>query len=130
MAESLNTRCDLAVPGISYMGLNSYGKFMIGDKAFEFYNDRNVNDYIQIPWNEVEYIVADVLFKGRWIPRFAIETKNYGVYRFGASKRTKEVLRACREYVPEDRIRSARSAHRIALDNLKTIISNIRGGKK
>ena len=110
MAESLNTKCDLVVKGISYLGLNNYGKIMVGDKAFEFYNDRNVNDYIQIPWEEIDYIVADVLFGGRWIPRFAIETKKNGSYRFGASKNTKALLRACRNHFPANRMVKARSA--------------------
>ena len=35
MAESMNTKADVVVNGISYQGLNNYGKIMIGDKAFE-----------------------------------------------------------------------------------------------
>ena len=72
MAQSINTKVDLVISGTSYHGLNSYGKIMIGDKGFEFYNDRNVNDYIQIPWKEVDYVIASVMFKGKHIPRYAI----------------------------------------------------------
>ena len=50
MVQSRNTTVDYTVKGISYMGLSAYGKIMVGDRAFEFYNDRNVKDYIQIPW--------------------------------------------------------------------------------
>ncbi|WP_155730330.1 DUF956 family protein, partial [Streptobacillus moniliformis] len=57
----------------------SYGKVLVGDKSFEYYNDRNVNDYIQIPWEEVEYIAAQVFFK-RWITRFVIFTKRTCIY--------------------------------------------------
>lgn len=121
MAESLNTKCDIAVPGISYMGLNSYGKIMVGDKAFEYYNDRDVNDFIQIPWTEIEYIVADLVFGGKWIPRFAIETKNNGTFRFGASRNTKRVLRACREYIPEERIVRARGMMENVVNGLKRL---------
>lgn len=126
MAESLNSKCDLVVPGISYLGLNDYGKLMVGDKAFEFYDDRNVNNYVQIPWEEIDYIVADVVFGGRWIPRFAIETKRNGVFRFSASGRTKEVLRACRTYFPEERMRRAKSATENVRDNIKAIIAKHR----
>ena len=50
----------------------NYGKVLVGDEAFEYYNDKNVNDYIQIPWSEVTEIMASVMFKGKWIPRFAV----------------------------------------------------------
>lgn len=127
MAESLNTEFDVVAPGISYLGLNNYGKIMVGDKAFEFYNDRDVNDFVQIPWDEIEYIVADVVLGGRWIPRFAIETKSAGVYRFSASRRTKEVLRACRKHFPEDRMRKAKGAIQVMSDNIKSIFNKRKG---
>lgn len=125
MAESLNTKAELVVPGISYMGLNNYGKIMVGDKAFEFYNDRDVNDFIQIPWEEITYIVADVRFK-KFIPRFAIETKENGTYRFSASRRNRELLRACREHFPAEKMVRARSATQNAYEGLKKIIQKIR----
>ncbi len=121
MAESLNTRADLVVSGISYMGLNNYGKLMVGDKAFEFYNDRNPNDFIQIPWSEIDRIEADLVFGGRWIPRFAIITKQNGTYRFGASRETKRLLAKCRDYFPADKIVRARTATEIAISGIKSI---------
>ncbi len=127
MAESMNRVCDLVVPGISYLGLNDYGKIMVGDRAFEFYDDRNVNNFVQIPWEEIDYIVVDVVFGGRWIPRFAIETKKNGIYRFSASRRTKEVLRACRAHFPEERMRRAKSATQNVRDNLLAIFKKKKG---
>ena len=44
MAKSINTKVDLTVDGTWFRGIASYGKIMIGDKAFEFYNERNVED--------------------------------------------------------------------------------------
>lgn len=125
MADSMNTRADLVVNGISYQGLNSYGKIMVGDKAFEYYNDRDVNDFIQIPWEEIEYIVADLVFGGKWIPRFAIETRQGYTFRFGASKETKKLLAKCRDYLPEERIVRARSA----MENVKIGIGNMISGR-
>ena len=69
MAQSINTRVDVVVEATSYQGLTNYGKIMVGDKGFEFFNTRNVNDYIQIPWGEVDYVIASVMFKGKKIPR-------------------------------------------------------------
>lgn len=80
MAKSINTKVDLTVDGTWFRGIASYGKIMIGDKAFEFYNERNVEDYVQIPWEEVTYVVADVHFHGRYIPRFEIRTKFNGKF--------------------------------------------------
>ena len=101
MAQSINTKVDLVMNGTSYLGLNSYGKIMIGDKGFEFFNERNVDDYIQIPWEEVVYIIASVLFKGKKIPRFAVQTKKNGTYTF-AAKEPKKMLRAINQYVASD----------------------------
>lgn len=103
MAQSLNTKVDLTLSGTSYMGLASYGKVMVGDKAFEFYNDRNVEDYIQIPWNEVDHVAASVLFRGKWINRFAIFTKNNGHFTF-STRENKKVLRAVNKYIDSSRL--------------------------
>lgn len=46
MVQSLNTKVDLTIKATSYLGLTNYGKIMVGDNAFEFYNDKNVRDYI------------------------------------------------------------------------------------
>ncbi len=102
MAQSMNTKVDIVVKATSYQGLNSYGKIMIGDKAFEYYNDRNPEDNIQIPWEEVNYVIASVVLK-KYIPRYAIETKENGIYSF-SSKKPKDVLRAIRVYVPSERL--------------------------
>ena len=63
MVQSINTKVDLTMAGTSYMGLSDYGKIMIGDKGFEFFNDRDVRKYIQIPWEEVDVVIASVMFK-------------------------------------------------------------------
>ena len=38
MAQSINTRVDVVVEATSYQGLTNYGKIMVGDKGFEFFN--------------------------------------------------------------------------------------------
>ncbi len=48
---------------------------MIGDRGFEFYHAKDPRKFIQIPWEEVDYVLASVMFKGKWIPRYAIQTK-------------------------------------------------------
>ncbi len=98
MVQSINTKVDLTINATSYLGIAEYGKIMIGDKGFEFYNERDVRKFVQIPWEEVDYVIASVMFKGKWIPRFAIQTKRNGTYSF-SSKKPKMVLKAIREYV-------------------------------
>ena len=44
MVQSLNTKVDFTIKATSYLGLANYGKIMIGDKAFELYNEKNVKD--------------------------------------------------------------------------------------
>ncbi|EES47961.1 DUF956 family protein [Clostridium botulinum] len=101
MVQSLNTKVDLVIDATAFTGLADYGKIMIGDKGFEFYNSRDAHKYIQIPWEEVQYVIASVLFKGKWIPRYAIQTKKDGTYTF-SSKEAKKVLRTVRNYVDPD----------------------------
>ncbi|NGU53737.1 DUF956 family protein [Clostridium perfringens] len=103
MVQSLNTKVDLVVDATSFSGLTDYGQIMIGDKGFEFYNSNDYRKFIQIPWEEVDYVVASVMFKGKWIPRYAIKTKKNGTYSF-SSKDTKKVLRTVRKYVDANRI--------------------------
>ncbi|MGL5477472.1 MAG: DUF956 family protein, partial [Clostridium sp.] len=103
MVKSLNTKVDLVIEGTAFTGISDYGKIMIGDKGFEFYNDRDIRKFIQIPWEEVECVIVSVMFKGKWIPRFALKTKKNGTYTF-SSKDSKKVLRAIREYINPDNI--------------------------
>lgn len=103
MIQSLNTKVDIVVDATSYISVASYGKIMIGDRGFEFYDNRNTKNYIQIPWSEVDYVIASVLFKGKWIPRYAIQTKGSGTFSF-ASKKTKDVLRAINQYVDSSHV--------------------------
>ncbi|MWN31444.1 DUF956 family protein [Gilliamella sp. Pra-s65] len=98
MVQSLNTKLDLTTQATAFVGFTEYGNIMIGDKAFEFYHKNDPRKYIQIPWDEVDYVVASVLLGGRWIPRYSIQTKKNGTFTF-ASKDPKKVLKAIRVYV-------------------------------
>ena len=120
MVQSLNTKVDLVIDATAFTGLTDYGKIMIGDKGFEFYNDRDTRKYIQIPWDEVEYVIASVMFKGKWIPRYAIETKKNGTYTF-SSKDPKKVLRAVREYVDPNKMVQSLSFMEVVTRGLKSI---------
>ncbi len=103
MVKSLNTKIDLTIPATSYLGMSNYGKVMIGDKAFEFYNDRNVNDYIQIPWEEVNFVVASVILHGKWIPRFQIQTKQNGNFTF-STRNNKMTLKTINKYIESNKL--------------------------
>ena len=110
MAQSQNSSVDLAIKATSFQGLTTYGDVMVGNAAFEFYNERNPEDYIQIPWDQVDYVAAEVL-PGKKIARFAIFTKENGHFSF-STRDNKATLRAMRAYVPEDRLqRSPSFAH-------------------
>lgn len=102
MVQSMNTKVELVTSATYFVGLSSNGKIMIGDKAFEYYDDRNPNNYVQIPWDEIDKAIAAVYFN-KWIPRFIIRTKRNGQFRFSA-KNNKEVLRAVRNHIPADDI--------------------------
>ena len=129
MVQSLNTKVDLAIDATSYLGIGEYGKIMIGNKAFEFYNDRDINKFIQIPWKEVDFVVASVYLKGKWIPRYAIQTKKNGVYSF-SSKQPKKVLRAIGEYVPADHLVRSLTFFQVVKRGLKSWKVKLTGKKQ
>lgn len=107
MAQSQNSSVDLAIKATSFQGLTTYGDVMVGNAAFEFYNERNPEDYIQIPWDQVDYVAVEVL-PGKKIARFAIFTKENGHFSF-STRDNKATLRAMRAYVPEDRLQRSPS---------------------
>lgn len=129
MAQSMNTKVDLTIKATSFHSLTVYGDLMIGDKALEFYNERNVEDYIQIPWAEVDRIAAEVVF-GKIITRFAVMTKQNGNFSF-STRDNKKTLRAVREYVPADHMIKSTSFFdviRFGLARLWKIVT-FRGGE-
>ncbi len=122
MAQSMNTKVDYTIGATSYMGVATYGKVMVGDKAFEFYNDKNVEDYIQIPWEEIDHVAASVMFKGKWIPRFAIVTKANGTFSF-SSRDNKHVLKAMNTYIAADKLVRSLSFMEVIKRGVKAIFS-------
>lgn len=125
--ESLNTEVEYETRGTSYMGLGDYGQIMIGNRGFEFYDSRNIKNYIQIPWNEVDVIIASIMFGGKWIPRFAVRTKKNGTYTFSAHD-PKAVLRACREHISAEHIVKSLSFWQVlkqAVKNFPAVMHNL-----
>lgn len=107
MAQSQNSTVDFTAKATSFQGLGTYGDVMVGNAAFEFYNEKNPEDYIQIPWGEVDYVAAEVL-PGKKISRFAIFTKESGHFTF-STRDNKACLRAMGAYVPADRLQRSPS---------------------
>lgn len=122
MVKSINTKVDLVIDATAFTGLTDYGQIMIGDKGFEFYNSRDIRKFIQIPWEEVDYVIVSVIFKGKWIPRYAIQTKKNGTYSF-SSKDPKKVLRAIREYIDPNHIVKSLSFFDVLKRSLKSIFN-------
>lgn len=120
MVQSINTEVELLQKGTSFAGMTDYGQIMIGDKGFEFFNERNVEKFIQIPWGEVDYVIVSVILKGKWIPRFAIKTRQNGTYSF-AAKDSKAVLRTMRGHLGADRIVKSLSFFEVLKRSIKGI---------
>ena len=104
MAQSMNSEVELTIPATSYHGIGTYGTMMVGNKALEFYNERNVEDYIQIPWEEVDHIAGEVV--GKKITRFAVFIRQGGHFSF-STRDNKATLRAVQKHVdPKRMVRS------------------------
>ena len=82
---------------------NKNGDVLVGDKAFEFYNSRNPEDYIQIPWEEIVRVRAQLFFKDKYIRGFFIDTKSAGSFNF-VVKNAGKCLKEMRTFVGEENI--------------------------
>ncbi len=124
MVQSLNTKVDFSIKATSMRGLTTYGDIMVGDKAFEFYNERNLRDFVQIPWQEVDRVEASVLFNKK-IARFVIFTKDKNHFTF-STRDNKKTLRAVNQYIPGDRLLRSLSF----FDVIKSGANSLVGHKK
>lgn len=119
MIESQNKSVDLAIKARFLNGLTSDGNIMIGDKAFEYYNEKNSKDFIQIPYKEISYVSASVIFKTK-INRFAIHTKKNGNFVFTTSD-NKKTLRAINKYIDSNKLRRSLSFFEVIKRGIKKI---------
>lgn len=103
MVESQNTKIDYQTKANYLGGLTSHGDLLVGNKALEYYNERNVRDFIQIPYTEIKMVTASVIFKKK-ITRFAIHTKKDGDFIFNSSD-NKAILRALNKHLPDEKLR-------------------------
>ncbi len=117
MAISMNSKVIFSAKANSLSGIfgNKSGNILIGNKAFEFYNARNPEDYIQILWDEIEKVRAQLFFKDRYIRGFFIDTKNSGTYNFVVSEAGKS-LKIMRDFIGNEKI--VRSKPVLSLKNL------------
>lgn len=105
MVESLNSRADFVTTSNWMSGgvMGRHGRILVGNKAFEFYNDRNPADFVQIPWGEIRQVRAIMLMKRGFIRGFFIDTKSAGTYHFVVSK-AGQTLKAMRNYLAEEQL--------------------------
>ena len=102
MAQSLNKVIDIQTTGTSYLSIQGkVGKFLVGDQALEFYSDRNIEDYIQIPWSSVNQIGANVF--GRKVSRHFEVFTDQGKFLF-ASKDSGAILKIAREKIGNNKV--------------------------
>ena len=102
MAQSLNSTVELTTTGVSYLGMGGkVGKFLLGNKGLEFYSDANVEDYIQIPWENIEKIGANVSRK-KVSRHFEVFTDK-GKFLF-ASKDSGKILKVARQHIGNDKV--------------------------
>ena len=102
MTQSLNTTVSFQTTGVSYLGIGGkVGKFLVGDRALEFYADANVEDFIQIPWESINQIGANV--SGKKVSRHFEIFTDKGKFLF-ASKDSGKILKIARETIGNDKV--------------------------
>lgn len=102
MAQSLNTTVNFQTTGVSYLGIGGkVGKFLVGNRALEFYADANVEDFIQIPWESINQIGANV--SGKKVSRHFEIFTDKGKFLF-ASKDSGKILKIARETIGNDKV--------------------------
>ena len=82
---------------------NKNGDILVGDKAFEFYNSRNPEDYVQIPWEEIKLVRAQIFFNDKYIRGFFVDTKSAGTFNF-VVKNAGKTLKTMRDFIGNEKI--------------------------
>lgn len=121
MAQSLNKVIDLQTTGTSYLSIQGkVGKFLVGDQALEFYSDRNIEDYIQIPWISVNKIGANV--SRRKVSRHFEVFTDQGKFLF-ASKDSGKILKIAREKLGNDKVVKLPTLIQIIIQKIKNLFA-------
>jgi hypothetical protein len=94
-----NTKANL----LSGMIGNKRGDILVGDKAFEFYNEKNPEDYLQIPWEEIIRVRAQLFFRDKYIRGFFVDTKSAGTFNF-IVKNAGKTLKTMRDFLGNEKI--------------------------
>ena len=115
--EALNTKAEYTCKGVSYHGLTpSTGNFMLGDKGFEYYNEKNVHDFIQIPWENLEQAGANV--HGRKVSRHFELYTDSGKFLF-SSKESGKILKIIRQYIGNENVIRLRTMIQVIIYRIK-----------
>ena len=94
-----NTKANL----LSGMIGNKRGDILVGDRAFEFYNEKNPEDYLQIPWEEIIRVRAQLFFRDKYIRGFFVDTKSAGTFNF-VVKNAGKTLKIMRDFLGNEKI--------------------------
>ena len=121
MAQSLNKVIELQTTGTSYLTFSGkVGKFLVGDKALEFYPDVNVEQFIQIPWSSVNQIGANVF--GRKVSRHFEVFTDQGKFLF-ASKDSGAILKIAREKIGNNKVVKLPTLHQVIGKKIKNLFA-------
>lgn len=102
MVESLNTVHDQVVDAVFISGFSKYGQIMVGDRAFEFFKNRNPEDHLAFRWPEIEKIEVEV--HGEKVGRFfTLILANKQKLRF-SSNHTGVLMRTIRDCIGDEKI--------------------------
>ena len=94
-----NTKANL----LSGMIGNKRGDILVGDRAFEFYNEKNPEDYLQIPWEEIIRVRVQLFFRDKYIRGFFVDTKSAGTFNF-VVKNAGKTLKTMRDFLGNEKI--------------------------
>ncbi|MGO2082531.1 DUF956 family protein [Vagococcus sp.] len=104
MVDSLNKTVDYAAKANAFLNplLPKAGVMAIGNNGIEFRAGDGVG-FIQVPWENVVQIRAQVYFKGKYIRGFEILTDKKQVLEF-VTNDSKELLKAMRHYLKKEQM--------------------------
>lgn len=99
MNEFLNTTIEYTTRANALINpiLPKSGLFLMGEKGLEFRSEKGPG-FIQIPWSSVENVFVQMLFAGRYVRGFTIETDEGQHFEFVVDD-AKDTLKYMRKYL-------------------------------